>query len=64
MKHINCIPTFVHIGVPYMHAFYISLATLVVGLVIGWYVKGRGWFGVKVDAQNTVNDVKTAVAAI
>ena len=36
-----------------------NAVTAVIAAVAGWYVKGRGWFGVKVDATNAVNKVET-----
>lgn len=60
VKHIaQCAPQLIHIGVPYMYAAIYSLVSLLAGFGLGWYVKGRGWFGVKVDATNAVTEIKS-----
>lgn len=57
---LQTIPT----GVSYMTNFISAGASLVVGFVLGWYVKGRGWFGVKVDASNVAKETEKAVTDI
>lgn len=51
-------------GVSYMTALVAGVVSLVAGFGLGWYVKGRGVTGVKTDASNAVQTVKTDVAAI
>lgn len=68
----NHFPQVTHLtGVKPMHAVIVSVVSLVIGACIGWYVKGRGWFGVKVDAGNALTkvetvgtEVKTEIAAV
>lgn len=61
----------VPVGVTYMHAVIASAISILAGFGIGWYVEGRGWFGVKTDASNAVKavenvptEVKTAIIAV
>lgn len=53
------------------HDFILAGITILVGLGIGWYLKGRGWLGVKIDAGNAVtkveavgSEIKTEVGAL
>lgn len=57
-------PSQIFHGVSIMHAVIASFAALAAGFGIGWYVKARGWFGVKVDATNVVTKVETDAKAI
>lgn len=55
---------YIHTGVSYMTSFVAAGVSLVVGFILGWYVKGRGWFGVKVDASNVVKASEKAVSEV
>lgn len=46
------------------HDFILASITVLVGLGIGWYLKGRGWLGVKIDAGNAVTKVETVGSEI
>jgi len=35
-----------------------NLATGIIMAIVGWYVRGRGWFGVKTDVSNVVSAVE------
>lgn len=55
---VKTVIQYVPVGVTYWHAAGISLASILAGFGLGWYVKGRGWFGVKTDIKNA--EVKIA----
>lgn len=44
-------------GITYTTGFIMSGVSLVVGFITGWYVKGRGMTGVKLDLLNAKMDV-------
>lgn len=44
-------------GITYTTGFIWSGVTLVIGFITGWYVKGRGMTGVKIDLLNAKMDV-------
>lgn len=57
-SHIaHCAPL-IPTGVSYMTALISSLISLAVGFGAGWYVKGRGMTGVKMDVANIKTDVE------
>ena len=35
-----------------------NVATGIIMAIVGWYVRGRGWFGVQVDVSNVVKSVE------
>lgn len=45
-------------GVTYMEAAIAAGVSLLVGFGIGWYIKGRGMAGVKIDLNNVKTDVE------
>lgn len=67
LPHIaHCAPM-LPTGISYMTAMISSLISLAVGFGLGWYIKGRGMTGVKIDLANVKADVTalgTKVAAI
>lgn len=44
-------------GITYTTGFIWSGITLLIGIISGWYVKGRGMTGVKIDLINAKMDV-------
>lgn len=44
-------------GLAYSTAFIWSGVSLVIGFITGWYVKGRGMTGVKIDLDNVKMDL-------
>lgn len=62
----HTVTQYIHSGVTMSHAIIAGVVSLLIGFGIGWYVKGRGLTGVKIDATNVVTDaqaVETKVAA-
>lgn len=59
-QHAPLIPT----GVSYMTAFISSLVSIAAGFGLGWYVKGRGMAGVKIDLANVKTDVENLKAKV
>lgn len=47
-----------------MTAIISTAVAFLVGTGLGWYVKGRGWFGVKVDASNVEKKVASEVSTV
>lgn len=61
-SHIaHCAP-FIPTGISYMTAIISSLISFVAGFGLGWYVKGRGMTGVKIDLNNVKTDVENLKA--
>jgi len=46
-------------GVPMLYSVIASAVSAMVGAGLGWYVKGRGMAGVKIDLSNAQNEIKT-----
>lgn len=51
-------------GFTYMTGLIMTSIALVVGAVSGWYFKGRGMAGVKIDLNNIKTDVSNLKAKI
>jgi hypothetical protein len=47
-----------------IYALVAPVASLMIGFGLGWYVKGRGLAGVKIDASNAANETKSVVAEV
>ncbi len=62
--HTKQISQYIPTGVSYMTAMVSSAISILVGFGLGWYVKGRGWFGVKMDASNVASQAEKAVSEI
>lgn len=62
----NCIPHIkeILIGVTYAHAAMYAAGSFVFGVVVGWYVKGRGMTGVKIDLANVKTDIENIKAKL
>lgn len=58
VSHIaHCAPL-IPTGISYMTAIISSLISLAAGFGLGWYIKGRGMAGVKIDLNNVKTDVE------
>ena len=57
-----------HTGVTYTHAAIAVVVSLAVGFGLGWYIKGRGLPGFKIDLGNAktvvTTDAQKAEAAV
>lgn len=51
-------------GLSYTAGLIMSGVALVIGVVSGWYVKGRGMAGVKIDLDNVKNDITNLKAKL
>lgn len=47
-----------------IYALVAPVVTLGIGFGAGWYVKGRGLAGVKIDLGNASNEVKTVTTEV
>jgi len=56
-KSAKCVPE-VFNGVSYMTAIISSLLSAAVAGGLGWYVRGRGMAGVKIDMDNMKNEIE------
>lgn len=55
--HVAAVP-FYQQGITMLSAGIASLVSLVIGMGAGWYIKGRGFTGVKTDVSNAVTSVE------
>lgn len=46
------------IGVSYMTTFIVAAVSSAVSFGLGWYIKGRGMAGVKIDLANVKTDIE------
>lgn len=53
-----------NLGYSFMTLFITSLISSGAGFGMGWYIKGRGMTGVKIDLQNVKTDVENLKAKI
>lgn len=51
-------------GLSYTAGLIWAGITLVIGVVTGWYVKGRGMAGVKIDLDNVKQDLSDLKAKV
>lgn len=51
-------------GLSYTTGFICSGVSLVIGFITGWYIKGRGMTGVKIDMDNVKNDISILKAKV
>lgn len=45
-------------GLTYMTCLIWSASSLVLGIILGWYAKGRGLQGIRYDLNNTKNEIE------
>lgn len=57
VAHVKPVIQTIHTGVPMLYTFISSVVSLSVGFGLGWYIKGRGMAGVKIDLANVKNDI-------
>lgn len=62
--HVITVTKTVLVGVTYMHAIIATVVGTAVGFGLGWYIKGRGFLGVKTDLTNAKNVITTEVATL
>ena len=51
-------------GVPMLYSVIASVVSAIVGAGLGWYIKGRGMAGVKVDLSNAQKEVEDLKAKL
>ena len=61
---IHTVVKMVPVGVTYMNAILASVVSLAAGFGMGWYIKGRGLTGAKIDATNAVTAVEKIPAEV
>jgi hypothetical protein len=65
VHHVAAIQPIIHTGVSMLTTVISSAVSFLVGGGLGWYIKGRGMAGVKIDLNNVKTDVenlKTQIA--
>lgn len=64
VAHAAIVKPIIFHGVSYMTAIISSLVSAGIGFGLGWYIKGRGMTGVKIDLNNIKTDVENLKAKI
>lgn len=57
VAHAAVLKPIIFHGVTYMTALISSAVAAGIGFGLGWYIKGRGMAGVKIDISNIKNDI-------
>lgn len=64
IQHIKPMAHAVVTGVPMLYTAISSLASMGIGFGLGWYIKGRGMTGVKIDIGNIKTDIENLKAKL
>lgn len=64
IQHIKPMAHAVVTGVPMLYTAISSLVSMGIGFGLGWYIKGRGMTGVKIDIGNIKTDIENLKAKL